>query len=281
VNLRIVVIANGMYRQETTLRKGRESMSGSQFTSYLPAFVLPIQNNAGARWLNSFDVHIELFLNQFIGRHSWFDLMASLFTENPLLKGGVIVLLMWFVIFDRNRPGELRKDFELLLGAAFFSVFAAVVARAMAFSLPLRARPFATPSLHFRIPANSDLMLINWSSFPSDHAALFAALATGIFLVSRRAGWFAALWVAVVTCFSRMYLGIHWPTDILVGAAIGVASAQLARIPAIREIVRESTTELHRKHPGLLFTLLVLCSYETIMLFGDVLDFLRFVAHYA
>jgi undecaprenyl-diphosphatase len=236
-------------------------------------------HGGGTGWLNNFDVSGELFINQFVGLHPWFDTLVSRSDATVLFKGGVIVLLFWLVLFDHNRPGQLRKGFELLLGSAFFSIFAVLSARALALSLPFRTRPIYTPSFHMRIPAESDLDLLNWSAFPSDHAALFLALATGIFLVSRKAGWLAIAWFAVVVCFPRLYLGIHWPTDILAGSAIGAACTQLARIPAIRDFVRRTILGWHQKHPEVFFALLFLWSYETITLFEDVRRVLKLLAH--
>ncbi|MFY9856107.1 MAG: phosphatase PAP2 family protein, partial [Terracidiphilus sp.] len=187
----------------------------------------------------------------------------------------VIVLLMWFVLFDRNRPGKLREGSELLIGSAFFSLLATLAARGLAISVPFKARPIASPLLHFRLPYGGSLVLIHWSSFPSDHAVLLCALATGIFLVSRRVGWFAVLWVALVICFPLLYIGVHWPTDILVGAAIGVSFAQLSRIPRIREFVRRATTDWHRNHPELFFPALFLFSYGVVTLFEDVRRLLK------
>ncbi|HEY4475876.1 MAG TPA: phosphatase PAP2 family protein [Candidatus Paceibacterota bacterium] len=62
------------------------------------------------------------------------------------------------------------------------------------------------------------------SSFPSGHAAAFFALAVTVFFLSRRLGiWFLA--VAALVAVARVFVGVHWPFDIIAGALVGVASA--------------------------------------------------------
>lgn len=63
-------------------------------------------------------------------------------------------------------------------------------------------------------------------SFPSCHAANTFALAMFISLALRNRGftWMMFVWAAVVS-YSRLYLGVHHPGDILVGALIGMALA--------------------------------------------------------
>lgn len=229
--------------------------------------------------MNSFDFKIEWFLNQFVGRHHSIDRLIGLTNATNLLQGGVMVLLILFLLFDRDRPGQLRKGFDLLLGSVFFSLFAVLAARALALSLPFKARPIADPSLHFRLPPGETLVLINWSAFPSDHAALFFALAAAILMASTRAGLIAFTWVIAGVCFPLVYLGAHWPTDIIVGAIIGLSFAQFARIPAIREFVRRTVTNLHQNHARAFFIILFLWSYETIVLYDDVRNVLKWLAH--
>ncbi|MEU2158354.1 phosphatase PAP2 family protein [Streptomyces sp. NPDC019396] len=66
------------------------------------------------------------------------------------------------------------------------------------------------------------------SSFPSGHSASAAAFATGVAMESR--GWGAALApVAASVAFSRVYTGVHFPSDVLVGAALGVGAAYAVR----------------------------------------------------
>ncbi len=230
-------------------------------------------------WWNGFDVSIELFLNRFAGRYPWLDSLVSWGDNTPLIKGGVIVLLMWLLLFDRKRPGQLRSGSEILLGAGFVSAFATVAARGLALILPFRTRPFVTPALHFHLPIGATTEHIDWSSFPSDHAALFFALAAGVFLVSRPAGYLAIFWSAFAICLPRLYLGQHWPTDILVGAALGILAALAVRVSPVRDFFKRWSSQLHQKRPELFFALLFLWSYETIILFGDVRHILKVVVH--
>ncbi|MGW0701650.1 phosphatase PAP2 family protein [Streptomyces sp. NPDC002867] len=66
------------------------------------------------------------------------------------------------------------------------------------------------------------------TSFPSGHAASAAAFTTGVALESR--GWGAAVApVAASVAFSRVYTGVHYPSDVLVGAALGVGAAFAVR----------------------------------------------------
>ncbi|MBO6260463.1 MAG: phosphatase PAP2 family protein [Lachnospiraceae bacterium] len=59
------------------------------------------------------------------------------------------------------------------------------------------------------------------SSFPSTHSAWSFAAATAIFMRHRKAG-IPVFIVAAIIAFSRMYLFLHFPTDVLVGIVFGV-----------------------------------------------------------
>lgn len=227
---------------------------------------------------NNFDVQIELFLNHFAGHHPRFDAIVSWVSATPLIKGGPIIFLVWLSLFDRARPGRLRKGFDLLLGSVFFSGVATIGARFLAIVLPFRTRPLATPTLQFHLPSGAGLDYVNWSSFPSDHAAMFFGLAAGILLVWRTAGCVAMVWAAFVVCFPRLYLGEHWPTDILAGALLGVLSTQLVRIPTVRKTIERLVLSWYERRPNTLFALLFLWSFEATNLFSDVRHVLTVMA---
>jgi undecaprenyl-diphosphatase len=84
-----------------------------------------------------------------------------------------------------------------------------------------RMRPcFALPSGSFRwIGQASDV-----GSLPSLHASNLFAMAGVAWSAGRRAG-IAALAIAALVALSRVYLGVHWPTDVLAGAGWGLACA--------------------------------------------------------
>jgi undecaprenyl-diphosphatase len=74
------------------------------------------------------------------------------------------------------------------------------------------------------------------NSFPSGHSATAFAGATALsILVPRAAPAFYVLALAIA--YSRLYVGVHYPLDVVVGAAIGVATALLLRAIARRRSV--------------------------------------------
>lgn len=84
-----------------------------------------------------------------------------------------------------------------------------------------RPRPFEVLSDVYQLVAHS-----GGSAFPSGHATFFFALAAGVFIFYR---WWGVLFFAFAVSISagRVIVGIHWPSDILAGAIIGIASAYL------------------------------------------------------
>ena len=84
-----------------------------------------------------------------------------------------------------------------------------------------RARPLNEPQLSFQLPYGSvPAGFEGASSFPSDHAVLFFALAAGLFLASRRVGSLALIYVSLVICLPRVYLGVQrsesrWPACLI------------------------------------------------------------------
>lgn len=81
-------------------------------------------------------------------------------------------------------------------------------------------------------------------SFPSGHAAWFFALAMVIFFRNRKWGtWFFVL--ALVNGIARIYVGVHWPLDILGGAAIGILS-----VVFIHWLMRDSRKKLYGETEG-------------------------------
>lgn len=64
-------------------------------------------------------------------------------------------------------------------------------------------------------------------SFPSGHTAASFASVTALWLAGKRQWAMAALPLALLIAFSRMYLCVHFPTDILGGAVLGTACGWL------------------------------------------------------
>ena len=93
-------------------------------------------------------------------------------------------------------------------------------------NLIARPRPYLViDGLHPIVPLLSDF------SFPSGHASSSFAFVTAVYLSELNKKWAAIVFViALMISFSRLYVGVHYPTDVLGGVILGILCGHLANI---------------------------------------------------
>lgn len=154
------------------------------------------------------DLIIFNTFHELTGRYNFLDWLG-MFLADYL---AYFLILGFIIIFFRYRYSVRFFAFTILVFLLSRGVFVEI----LRFVFP-RLRPFA--ELNFSpLIAPPD----GWA-FPSGHAAVFFALAFALWLVNKRWSlWFLA--AAVLMGIARVFVGVHWPTDILAGALTGFLS---------------------------------------------------------
>ncbi len=218
--------------------------------------------------MNSFDLNIITYINQFSQNSLAFDRAISFLASSNSLKGGVLVTIIWWAWFKNDKcQTHNREHVTLTLLCCFFALF---LGRVLALTLPYRLRPFHEESLAFLIPYGvEETKLEGWSSFPSDHALLFFALSTGLLFISRKIGVFALTYTALFIGLPRIYLGLHYPTDIIAGAVIGMAISALGNIYLAHAKSIKSITNWAILKPHFFYPMFFILTYQIVDMFGD------------
>ncbi|MFD5337136.1 phosphatase PAP2 family protein [Streptomyces hawaiiensis] len=151
---------------------------------------------------------------------AWFDRVMEYVGEYGLLLAIVLLVVgCWWSV--RRRGGE---DAASTVAALVWAPLAAGIA--VLVNVPIRGfverpRPFLDhQGLEVLVQGKTDY------SFVSDHATIVMALAVGLFVANRKFG-LVGLVLALFGGFIRVYMGVHYPTDVVGGFALGTAVALL------------------------------------------------------
>jgi len=153
-------------------------------------------------------------VNRFAGRTGWLHPPIVAFAKYGIVLFGIALLAGWWL-------GRQRSDITTVAAVvcAVAAVFVALGVAQLIGHVIGRARPYdAIAGMRLLVSRTNDF------SFPSDHATVAGAVAGGLWAVDRRLAR-AAVIAAIAMAFSRVYVGAHYPGDVIVGVVLGAAVA--------------------------------------------------------
>lgn len=156
----------------------------------------------------SLDLYFLNLINGFAGKWDFLDYFF-MFCADYLGNVLLFVLVIFLAI-------NYRKYWRMVLEAVIAAVFTRFVLTALIRWLWFRPRPFLALNFAPLISQSA-----KEASFPSGHASFYFALSTIVYYYNKKAGilFFAASFLIAV---SRVFVGVHWPSDVFVGAILGI-----------------------------------------------------------
>ena len=154
------------------------------------------------------DLYLFNLINQFAGRWVWLDYLGMICAEYL----GYILLFLLVMLLAIN----FKKYWKMVLEAIIAALFTDFVLTGLIWRLWFRPRPFV--ALNF-VPLVDQSA--KESSFPSGHASFFFALSTIVYFYNKKIGilfYIASFFIVI----ARVFVGVHWPSDILAGAVLGI-----------------------------------------------------------
>ncbi|MFA5128766.1 MAG: phosphatase PAP2 family protein [Patescibacteria group bacterium] len=164
------------------------------------------------------DFYLFQLINNLAGR--WWPLdFFGIFCAEYLIFAMAFVIIAWTIFNKNNRRADTIIILEIIL-AAFFSYLIKIIINLIYF----RPRPFSVHDVNLLIGKISD------GSFPSAHTFLSFVMAFGIYFYNRKLGAVLIILAAFVSV-SRVYVGVHYPLDILGGIILaGLAAYAVNKI---------------------------------------------------
>lgn len=155
-----------------------------------------------------------------------FQVINRLSGKNPILDKFMIFLsnkvryVFMFVFLFLFLRKKFKKD---LVKNSLFSIICAWFLHFIIHFFYFKPRPFIKHRVGILIPSKMD------SSFPSKHTLLAFAASTSILLREKQIG--VVMWIlSILTGFSRVWMGHHYPSDIIFSAIIGSITSVIAEI---------------------------------------------------
>ncbi|MFI6936483.1 phosphatase PAP2 family protein [Streptomyces sp. NPDC050287] len=151
---------------------------------------------------------------------AWFDRAVEFVGEYGLLLAMVLLVVWCWWSVRRRSADDAASSVAALVWAPLAAGIAVLV------NVPIRG--FVERPRPFRTHEGIDVLVSGKTdySFVSDHATITMAMAVGLCVANRKFGLFG-LGLALLEGFCRIYMGVHYPTDVVGGFALGTAVALL------------------------------------------------------
>jgi undecaprenyl-diphosphatase len=162
----------------------------------------------------SLDITVTQWINSFAGQNVVLDGAMIAITKFGVPLMVVMVVLQWW----GKRPREKLRQTTIVAGLTF--LFALLIAQIILLFIH-RIRPYDAGVSQLIIDKT-----IDWS-FPSDHAIASLSIAFAFLLNGFRRQAIAFFCAAALVCFSRIFVGMHYASDILGGAGLALPTAYL------------------------------------------------------
>ncbi|OJE44166.1 undecaprenyl-diphosphatase [Bacillus proteolyticus] len=147
------------------------------------------------------------WINNFAGSSKLLDTLMIAITNSVPYVTILFMLILWFN--NGKKENAIRKQYTVLYTT--LSVSIALLVNVLIHAVYYHPRPFITHHVNQLVPHAAD------SSFVSDHSVLVFSIAFVFILRGEKLKYIALIW-AILVGVSRMYVGVHYPLDIL-GAA--------------------------------------------------------------
>jgi membrane-associated phospholipid phosphatase len=234
------------------------------------AVVFVIMLAASVTGTRGVEIGFVKWLNAFAARSTLLDFAVYGLTYN-IFSGAVLLAFVWYCWFAAGSQAD-RSRILVSLVATFV---AGALSRVLQLVLPTHPRPLHDPALAFTPPLKVDpTLLSHWNSFPSDHAAVYFGLGLVVYLARPRLG-FLIFGVVVVLDLARIYLGLHFPTDVIGGGAFGLLVViALYRNPVLLSLSNR-LLRYERGAPAFFYSGAFFVSYGMANLFDEVRSVLK------
>ncbi len=225
----------------------------------------------------TFDHFVFHLVNGNVGNSKLFDAAVFFLADKDVLKG-IPVMMVWWGLWFYKSP-KTKQNRENLLAMLAVSVIAIFAGRLLALNLPFRLRPIhdasiGTKLVEFLSPQFADGM----SSFPSDHAVLFFVFATCLFQINKVIGLIFYLHAVVIISLTRIYLGLHFPGDVLVGALVGCIVAMALLRPIAKFIEKYNLLTFEDRFGYIFYPIIFFLTLQSATMFDSARAFLRELA---
>jgi undecaprenyl-diphosphatase len=192
--------------------------------------------------LHSADENLFLFINKFAGDVPGFDFLVRLVVNEYFVPVtlALVIVYIWFAE-GKSRQGSRKVLLTAALSVGLLNFFIEILNQFI-----VRARPFD------ELPVNLLFYKPTDPSFPSNAAAIGFVLGTSIFLVNKRLG-VVCLALAAFYGFSRVYAGVHFPSDVVAGALMGILTVLL--VSKWKKLINTLTSQIENVQSRLKLTI--------------------------